>query len=178
VVTCGTCRLVNKLKSHKKLKKVGKVRKKNVILLMNFYSTHDDGSQHPGAKELTECLKDMLNYPGQAPIYIIVDALDECPNSYGTPSPRDNVIGLIEGLVSLHLPNLHICVTSRPESNIQAVLNHFTTRSISLHDERGQRQDILEYVKSVVNSDRGMQKWRPEDKELVMETLLRKASGM
>jgi hypothetical protein len=147
-------------------------------ILSKFYSTHDAGSQHPGAKELTQCLEDMLNCPGQAPIYIVVDALDECPKSYGTPSPRDNVLGVIEGLADLHLPNLHICVTSRPESDIQAVLSHFTTHSISLQEERGQRQDILEYVKSVVDSDRGMQRWRQEDRELVIETLSRKASGM
>jgi hypothetical protein len=147
-------------------------------ILSNFYSAHDDGSQHPGDKELTQCLKVMLDCPGQAPIYIIVDALDECPTSYGTPSPRDNVLNLIEGLVGLHLPNLHICVTSRPESDIQAVLNHLTTYSISLHEERGQMQDIREYVKSAVNSDPGMRRWRPEDKEHVVETLSRKASGM
>jgi hypothetical protein len=147
-------------------------------ILSNFYSAYGDGSQRPSDKELTQCLKDMLNCPGQAPIYIIIDALDECPNSYGTPSPRDNVLNLIKGLVDLHNPNIHICVTSRLESDIQTVLNRLTTRSISLHEERGQKQDILEYVKSVVNSDPVMQRWRPEDKKLVIKTLSRKASGM
>jgi hypothetical protein len=29
---------------------------------------------------LKKCITDMLSLPGQAPIYIIVDGLDECPN--------------------------------------------------------------------------------------------------
>ena len=56
--------------------------------------------------------------PGQGPIYIIVDAVDECPNFLGRPSARDDVLELIEELVDLKLPNLHLCVASRPEMDI------------------------------------------------------------
>jgi hypothetical protein len=147
-------------------------------ILSKFYSAHKDGSERPSDKALTECLKEMLNCPNQAPMYIIVDALDECPTSYGTPSPRDNVLGFIRGLVDLHLPDLHVCVTSRHESNIPTVLRRLTTNAISLHEERGQRQDILDYVKSAINSDEGMQRWREKDKVLVIETLSQRAFGM
>jgi hypothetical protein len=85
---------------------------------------------------------------------------------------------LVEELVSLHLPNLRICVTSRPEADIETVLDRLKSYSVSLHDEGGQRQDILEYIKSVVNSDPGMARWRVEDKELVIGTLSQKAGGM
>jgi len=33
----------------------------------------------------------MLEYPGQTPIYVVVDALDECPNTINTPARRDQV---------------------------------------------------------------------------------------
>jgi hypothetical protein len=64
----------------------------------------------------------------------------------------------VDELVGLHLPNVHICVTSRPEHDIQAVLKHLTRRPMSLHDESGQQQDIAHYVSSFVHSDRRMRR--------------------
>jgi hypothetical protein len=49
---------------------------------------------------------------------------------------------------------------------------------MSLHDETEQKEDILEYIKYVVRSDRKMQKWKEEDKQLVIYTLSDKADGM
>jgi hypothetical protein len=147
-------------------------------ILSDFYSAHRHGSQHASDGDLEQCLKDMLQLPRQAPVYIIVDALDECPKSSGMPSPRDNVLRLLKELAGLRLPNLHICVTSRPESDVESVLGPLTVRSISLHDERGQMQDIFLYVRSVVNSDPKMQRWKAEDKRLVIRVLSRKAGGM
>jgi len=123
-------------------------------------------------------MKDMLNLPGQGPIYVIVDALDEWPNLSGTPSPREEVLELIGELVDLELPNLHLCVASRPETDIRVVLEPLTTLKISLHDEAGQKEDIVEYIKSVIYSDRNMKKWKEEDKQLVVVTLSGKVDGM
>jgi hypothetical protein len=147
-------------------------------LLSIFYSQHGRGSQDPSDDALMRCLTDMLKRPGQAPIYIIVDAIDECPNSTGAPSPRERVLMLVEELVGLRLPNLHICVTSRPEADIENVLNPLISNSISLHDEEKQIQDILDYVTSIINTDPKMRRWRAEDKELVIGTLSQKAGGM
>ena len=107
-----------------------------------------------------------------------MDALDECPITSTIPSPREEVLELVEELVGLHLPNVHICVTSRPEHDIQAVLGHLTSHPVSLHDETGQQLDIATYVTSFVQSDRRMRRWREEDKDLVIKTLSEKADGM
>jgi len=120
----------------------------------------------------------MLSLPGQGPIYIIVDALDECPNFSGTPSAREKVLELIEELVDLKLPNVYLCVASRPEIDIRMVLEPLTSLQISLHDERGQKADIIAYIKSVVHSDRRMRRWREEDQNLVIDTLSQNADGM
>jgi hypothetical protein len=146
--------------------------------LSNFYSTHKHGSQHASDGELAQCLKDLLALPGQATVYIVIDALDECPIIAGSSSPREEVLGIVEELVKLQVPNMRICVTSRPEADIELVLGPLAFRSVSLHGENGQAQDIAEYVKFVVNTDRNMQKWRKEDKELVVQELTRKAGGM
>jgi hypothetical protein len=127
---------------------------------------------------MVECLKEMLTLEAQGPTYIIMDALDECPTTSTIPSPREEVLEFVDEIVGLHLPNVHICVTSRPEHDIQAVLKHLATRAVSLHDETGQQTDVFNYVASFVRSDRNLRRWREEDKELVIKTLSEKADGM
>jgi len=146
--------------------------------LSEFYLVHKNGSQHASDSELAQCLKHLLVLPGQATSYIVIDALDECPITTGLPSPREEVLGLVEELVRLHVANLRICVTSRPEADIELVLNPLSFRSVSLHGENGQVQDIEDYIKFVVSTDVNMKKWRKEDKELVIQVLTRKAGGM
>ncbi|KAN0127958.1 hypothetical protein V8E53_014212 [Lactarius tabidus] len=149
-------------------------------ILHRLYLEHGKGTQKPTDAVLIQCLKDMLTIPDQPPIYIILDALDECPNSYGIPSPRAQVLSLVKQLTDLQLSHLHICVTSRPEFDIRATLGPLVLRSVSLHDQSGQKEDIVDYVKSVVYSDSEtmMKRWREEDKEMVVETLSEKADGM
>jgi hypothetical protein len=128
---------------------------------------------------MIDCLKEMLSLEAKGPTYIIIDALDECPvTATIPPSPREEILELVEELVGLHLPNLHICVTSRPEHDIRVALEPLTERPVSLHDESGQQKDISNYVAFFVGSNRRMQRWREEDKDLVIKTLSEKADGM
>ena len=120
----------------------------------------------------------MLKVTAKQPTYIIVDALDECPNLSGIPTPREIVLGLVKDLVDLRIRNLHICVTSRPEIDIKNFLEPLTSSAISLHDEGGQQKDIFDYVSGVVSSDNRMRRWRSDQKELVIEGLTKKADGM
>jgi hypothetical protein len=120
----------------------------------------------------------MITFPDQPPVYLILDALDECPDSCGMPSPREQVLDLLKDLVELSLPNFHLCVTSRPEIDIRNALERSTSGQVSLHDQTGQKKDIVDYITSVVNSDAKMQRWRDEDKFLVIETLSERANGM
>ena len=147
-------------------------------ILSGLYSKHDAGLRLPDDDTLTICLKDMLELAELPPIYIVIDGLDESPNSSGVPPPRKLVLGLIKDLVTLHLPGLHICVTSRPESDILAALVPLVSHAVSLHEENGQKQDIMDYIGSAVQSDTEMEQWEAEDRNLVIETLLRRADGM
>ena len=147
-------------------------------ILSNFYSEHGNGSQHPGDDELVRCLKDILEVPGQAPVYLIVDGLDECSNTQDMPSPREKIIRLFKYLVDLQLPNLRICVTSRPEIDIKDALERLAFHSISLHDESEQRKDIDDYIRTVINTDPNMGRWKAADKERVIDVLIEKSDGM
>jgi hypothetical protein len=147
-------------------------------ILSDFYLEHGSGSQYASNRELLRCLQNMIQLPGQSRLYITIDALDECTTTTGLPSPREEVLDLVKDLVGLQVPNLWICVTSRPEADIEAVLGPLAFRSISLHGESGQAKDIAEYIKFVVSTDPKMRGWREADKELVIEELTRRADGM
>ena len=147
-------------------------------ILFSLYSAHKQGLQQAADDSLLQCLKNMLEAMRQVPIYLVMDALDECPNDLGVPSSREKVLKLVKEVVGLHSPNLRLCVTSRPEFDIRSVLKHLATQQISLHDEGGQKQDIVDYVTSVVRSDEKMKRWRDNDRTMVIEKLTAKADGM
>ena len=112
------------------------------------------------------------------PVYLVIDALDECPNDSSdlpSRSPRGKVLGVVAELVNLRLPNMRICITSRPEVDIRDIVKSLATQEISLHDESGQNQDINTYVTFVVRS---VTKWRDDDKKMVTNKLTENADGM
>ena len=146
-------------------------------ILSKFYSDHDKGSRPPSDDALAGCLKQLLNLPGLAPVFLIVDAVDECPNPSVVRSPRAKVLTLIDELVKKRTPNLRVCVTSRPEHDIKDVLDPLIFRSISLHDESGQKRDIEDYIKSVIRSS-ATNLWKEKDRKLVIDFLLEKSNGM
>jgi hypothetical protein len=147
-------------------------------ILSQLCRTHDRGERKPSDRAMVECLKEMLDIQGQGPTFIILDALDECPITSSIPSPREDVLEFVDELVNLHLPNVHICVTSRPEHDIRVVLECLTDHPVSLHDESGQQEDIANFVTSYVRSNKRMKRWREEDRNLVIKTLSERADGM
>ncbi|KAH8983534.1 hypothetical protein EDB92DRAFT_1568677 [Lactarius akahatsu] len=104
--------------------------------------------------------------------------LTNVPIPPGVRSPRDRVLGLVQSLLDLGLPSLHICVTSRPEMDIRICLEPLTSLSISLHDQTGHQEDITKYIMSEVDVVSNQKRWRDDDKELVIEMLSEKADGM
>jgi hypothetical protein len=147
-------------------------------ILSNFYTEHGGGSHRPSDDALAGCLKDLLKLPGLAPVYIIVDALDEFPNQSVVRSPRAEVLNLIQDLVKTQIRNLRVCVTSRPEPDIKNVLDPLTFRSVSLHDEGGQKRDIEDYIKSVINTRTMDRKWKEEHRKLAIDVLTEKSNGV
>ncbi|KAH9966804.1 hypothetical protein BC827DRAFT_1153140 [Russula dissimulans] len=147
-------------------------------ILYNLCIECRNGHEQPSIVALTECLQSMLSLLGQVPVFIILDALDECPSTTGTWSARDEVMNFVEKLVGSDHSDLHICITSRPEQDIKSILDRLTSpsRRVSLHEEDGQRQDIKSFVRSFVEAV--MWRWREEDRELVINTLSQRAHGM
>ena len=147
-------------------------------ILSSVYSTHGDGSREPSIEALLGCLKMMLALQGQGTFYLVLDALDECPNSSGLPTQREQVLKILKELIDLKLPYLRFCVTSRPEIDIQEILRPLNPDSVSLHDQSGQKKDLARYVESVVLTDATMMKWPEKVKKSVIDTLTNKGGGM
>ena len=147
-------------------------------VLRRLYSEHQDGSKQPHNDALLRCLKNMLTMERSVFVYLVLDALDECPNTSGdlpSCSPRGKVLSVVEELVNLRLSNLRLCITSRPEVDIRTIVKPVATQEISLHDESGQNRDINAYITSVVQS---VTKWRDDDKKMVIDKLTENADGM
>ena len=147
-------------------------------MVSKFYLKYAKGSVWPSDAALVLCLKGLLKFPGQTPVYLIVDALDECPTISDVPPAQDKVFMLVRQLMTLKYPNLRICVTSRRKLDPSAVLEPLSFRPISLQEESGQKEDIASYIKSVVHTDPKMQAWGASDRELIINVLTHKADGM
>ena len=126
-------------------------------VLSLLYSDNAGGARKPNNSELTECRRGGLRRPGRGEVYIVVDALDEYPDISGVPSAHEKILELVEELIGLRLPNVHLCVASRPDIDIRKVLSPLSPLQISLHNDIGKKNDIMEYLGSIVHSDRKMQ---------------------
>jgi len=147
-------------------------------VLSSIYSTHGDGSRQPSIDTLRECLKSIFKRTGQGSLFLVIDALDECPNSSGCPTPREQILIIMQELNNLRLPRTHFCITSRPEVDIRDALGPIAGHIVPLHEQAGQNRDIVDYINDFVGSDPRMQRWREEDKQMVIETLTKRAGGM
>jgi len=146
-------------------------------ILHALFSRYNEGLRQPDDDILLGCLEKMLKTEGQPTMYIIIDALDEYPNESGVKSPREQILELVMKLVDLHLANVRICATSCPEADIIAAFASSASHAISLHSEAGQKKDIADYVSSSVDSNWVSRRWS-EDKEMIVDTLSRKADGV
>jgi hypothetical protein len=147
-------------------------------ILSTFHSEHRDGARTPSDYDLVQCLKDLLNLPGPVAVYLIIDGLDEFPSDSSLSSSREKLLSLLEDFVEAKFKNLLICVTSRPEDDIRTILEPLAFRSVSLHNQPEQQQDIRIYIEAFVRGDRNMKNWHREYRQLVIDVLTQRADGM
>jgi hypothetical protein len=147
-------------------------------ILSALFTDYSCGLRQASEDVLMECLKSMLKLPGQGPLYLVIDALDECPNSSGYPTQREQVLNIMQEIIDLQFPQVHFCITSRPEIDIRDVLEPLAVHSVPLHEQAGQNQDIIDYIHHFVRLEPKVRRWPEEDKQLVIETLTEEAGGM
>ncbi|KAJ5240462.1 uncharacterized protein N7469_002053 [Penicillium citrinum] len=91
---------------------------------------HLKGSQ-PDSKAISGVLHDLLSAI-RGDIYLVFDALDECPENERSKE-RGLLLSLLEDLLERHSTKIHILATSRPEPDIQERLEQFSKINLEAH---------------------------------------------
>lgn len=139
-----------------------------------MYSKCNDGHREPPLSDLESAFLSFL--PAFDKVFIIVDALDECPSK---DNERQEVLRIIENILRHTATNLHLTVTSRQYHDIETVIAPLASIP-PIHIESAMiESDIKLYVQSEVQAIRTKRAWwHVELCKEVEEALLRGAKGM
>ncbi|KAJ7247573.1 ankyrin repeat-containing domain protein [Mycena rebaudengoi] len=118
------------------------------------------------AELISDALLPLLREFGQKPVFIVLDALDEC-------SDRRGLLHLISKMVDSKLPNVHLLVTSRSE--VQAGHPEFVKLAVSVPLEGCVDGDIELYLTEVLSNEKG---WIYENRDEIKGRLLERSNGM
>ncbi|KAM0251267.1 hypothetical protein ACHAQJ_008258 [Trichoderma viride] len=139
--------------------------------------------KHRGGRPATEALETALaaTLRGFSAVYIVIDALDECPVLGGK---REELLQTLRRVITISTmsENLHLFCTSRKEVGISVALdallcNHsgIEINMAAYHDALD--IDIRQYIDSALAGD-GYSSWSEDVKAVVQEQLVKKADGM
>ncbi|KAF3925411.1 Ankyrin-1 [Arthrobotrys entomopaga] len=144
--------------------------------LDTLHSHCENGRQQPTLQSLSETFLIMMEQAQE--VWLVVDALDEC-SSRKAPSSM-GLISWLSGILKSAERNVHLLVTSRPESDIKSGIMDFarTENIISINDNI--TDDIGAYVRARVRNGKGFQRWRsmPEVQDEIEKSLMEKADGI
>jgi hypothetical protein len=137
--------------------------------LAKLYSDKQDGQESPSLEELKSTLKSIIG-TFEKNVYIIFDALDECPD-------RQQFLKLIKEIHGWSFNTLRLLATSRDEQDIEEALRDLISHQVSM-DEGLIDSDIRVYVSRKLKDDNKLSKYSAEKKETIENTLIDGAHGM
>jgi len=144
--------------------------------LRDLYKGCNNGNRQPTLRELSALFTTFAKHDIIADIYIVVDALDECPQDEN--NGRKELLELISTMLALPTSNLHVLVTSRPEIDIKEALEALRPiLSIPLQGA-GVDADIRLHIESQLAADVKFKSWSHEIKSEIREVLTAGAKGM
>ncbi|KAL6831718.1 ankyrin repeat-containing domain protein [Trichoderma camerunense] len=149
----------------------------NIPDLVNDLGEYKKKGMRPSTEELKNSFISTLR--GFTNVYIIIDALDECPN---INTQREEVIEILHYILDSNLDNLHLFCTSRKESDIDVSLRRQFSKpgreelDISSHLKAIER-DIGEYIDSTLTNTK-YNSWPIHIKDEVRKVLIEKSDGM
>ncbi|KAJ7192002.1 hypothetical protein GGX14DRAFT_406692 [Mycena pura] len=132
-----------------------------------LWTSHANGQKLLTDVELiSDALLPLLKDFDQRPVYIVLDALDEC-------SDRPGLLCLISTVLDAKLLNVHILVTSRPE--VQAGRPELVKLAVSVSLEDCVDGDIEFYLTEVLFKETG---WIHDKRDQIKGGLLEHSNGM
>jgi len=120
-------------------------------------------------KDLLASIPSILQ--GFGHVYLIFDALDECPK-------RRELLRWLEGIISAQLDGVHLLVTSRWEEDIRGSLEPLIPHVIDI----GRRvdDDIQMYIREALRTDPRFTRhnWREEVRDKIRTVFMERANGI
>jgi Cdc6-like AAA superfamily ATPase len=147
-------------------------------LLDPLFSSCDNGLRQPTCESLCEVFLQMINQVEE--VYIVLDALDECPTEKRSHS--EGLLAWIQSLRNLEQINVHLLVTSRPEHDIEQVLRELAQSDEDIVPIQSAliEGDIRSYIHARVRTSKKLNRWRsrPDVLDQIERELMEKAQGM
>lgn len=136
--------------------------------LVKLWQSHKNNPQGIDTVVLVEAWRELVC--SFQDVYVVLDALDE---SY----EHEDVLRFIESLQHWNLPQVHLLVTSRQWTTIEASFETIAHTRICLQDSE-MNEDIIMYIEEELANDKVMVKWPSEIREQVRRKLLTGEDGM
>ena len=108
-------------------------------------------------------------------VFIVADALDECPKNGNL---REELLELIKDINTRSSSNIHLLVTSRPESDIEELLQSLSTTRVIPIQGSPIDADIKSYICNEISSDSKLKKFPIEEQKKIEKRLIEGADGM
>lgn len=116
---------------------------------------------------------------GFSKVFVVLDALDECPDSNGE---RETLLNCLCRIQDLAYENLHFLCTSRREDNIERTLNPLLSKTSKVALDLRLHQDAIDNdIKLYTNQELSSavyNSWPAAVKDDVKAALIDKANGM
>jgi ankyrin repeat domain-containing protein 50 len=137
-------------------------------IIRDFYDSQSAKIPVPQTVDLVPILEKLVQIPER--VYIVIDALDECQQ-------KDEMLDLFEAILGWKENLLHLFVASRPNREISDVFGTENCEKILVQEHRVD-QDIRNYVRKRLTSDRTFKKRPKEFREEIEAAVVSKADGM
>ncbi len=124
--------------------------------------------REPGTRKLFSTLNSIIKSFDQK-VFIVIDALDECPEK-ADHAKRQDLLDQINELLTEKNENLHLLTTSRKEVDIQESLQAVATAKLDI--QTAFRGDIEFFVGKRLKEVPRLARWSIEIREEIKSTLL------
>jgi len=144
--------------------------------LYDCFCSHAYGTHQPGLTDLLKMLSQVIH--GFDNVFLIVDALDECPK---LDSERSMLLDTLFEITQLLQPSVHLLVTSRREGDIQEGLKDVIENANclpSINVQGGLVQNDIEVFIQERLKHRSFRRWPDEMRVKAAMTLSKQACGM
>jgi hypothetical protein len=152
-------------------------RRPNTPQSVEFLTEYKEKGHRPDRKTLENILLDTIH--GFSRVYVILDALDECPNEN---DERGKLLDSLGRIINKGSPNLHFLCTSRRISDIDAALEPMTSSPSNITIDLSARKEAVDrdiglHIDNTFDTI-PFKSWPSDIKAEAKVALIEKADGM